>query len=174
MPRRKKLMFQVVPPHGGHRLAAAQSPSPLRFKSCPRMGGIRDQVRNPRGSQVSSRAPAWGASFWRNGQRGIHPGFKSCPRMGGIRSCREGFDIVTSFKSCPRMGGILFIIRYQYPDLGFKSCPRMGGIAKRLDRFSRYDFVSSRAPAWGASLGRLPAPAVGRGFKSCPRMGASL
>ena len=34
---------------------------------------------------------------------------------------------------------------------GFKSCPRVGGIPPPLRKAIAIDFVSSRAPVWGAS-----------------------
>ena len=54
--------FQVVPPYGGHPLLPNATTQNISFKSCPRMGGIKNQLR----------------------ERSRPKSFKSCPRMGGI------------------------------------------------------------------------------------------
>ena len=146
------MVFQVVPPCGGHlslgrcspRSRSVSSRAPvwgaslpqagwnwrhLRFKSCPRVGGIpggfrilrldiQFQVVPPCGghqrwelyrkaaAEVSSRAPVWGASSWARRQR-----------------------IVDSFQVVPPCGGH----REKFQSSLFAQ------------------FVSSRAPVWGAS-----------------------
>ena len=79
--------------------------------------------------RVSSRAPVWGASAFMRTETQKHASFKSCPRVGGIR----------------------VIIEPEPPRPSFKSCPRVGGIQQDLRLIFVLDFVSSRAPVWGAS-----------------------
>ena len=56
------LQFQVVPPCGGHPACSVARVWPVRFKSCPRVGGIEGFEPLLNISKVSSRAPVWGAS----------------------------------------------------------------------------------------------------------------
>ena len=58
------ILFQVVPPCGGHRRAPALEIQIQGFKSCPRVGGI----------------------FWPRNLPANSKRFKSCPRVGGIIS----------------------------------------------------------------------------------------
>ena len=58
------VMFQVVPPCGGHPLQRTPGWGRTKcFKSCPRVGGIARLVGRTGAVRVSSRAPVWGASF---------------------------------------------------------------------------------------------------------------
>ena len=60
------LLFQVVPPCGGHQHTEEKKVHRHSFKSCPRVGGIRfEDTKGSRNQEVSSRAPVWGASTTR-------------------------------------------------------------------------------------------------------------
>ena len=91
--------------------------------------------------------------------------------MGGIRRFRYVRDRRRGFKSCPRVGGIGDPAGFLDPFSGFKSCPRVGGIV--FVKLGKPDnrIVSSRAPVWGASIGKGGYTKCQKSFKSCPRVG---
>ena len=127
------LKFQVVPPCGGHRaLQQPRCPPKSSFKSCPRVGGIREARGSERRTDVSSRAPVWGASTPAALSVARNASFKSCPRVGGISVACMWRRTSTSFKSCPRVGGIALVPHDVADGFGFKSCPRVGGIIHHL------------------------------------------
>ena len=191
--------FQVVPPCGGHRkpviykchFLIVSSRAPVwgasnrgqadrvaggRFKSCPRVGGIlifrRRVTRNscfkscPRvggigrtvpldlsGEFVSSRAPVWGASNRGQADRVAGGRFKSCPRVGGILIFRRRVTRNSCFKSCPRVGGIGRTVPLDLSGEFVSSRAPVWGASGGLDKLGNYlDGVSSRAPVWGASF----------------------
>ena len=69
--------------------------------------------------------------------------------MGGIGDPAGFLDPFSGFKSCPRVGGIVFV--------------KLGKPDNRI--------VSSRAPGWGASIGKGGYTKCQKSFKSCPRVG---
>ena len=98
--------FQVVPPCGGHLLPVGDHLHQNGFKSCPRVGGIHGVRKLLQGDGVSSRAPVWGAS------------------------------------AVSVMFGIVEEVSSRAPVWGASAIRRASSI-----RF----LVSSRAPVWGAS-----------------------
>ena len=127
--RRRLRSFKSCPRVGGIQKLKHQTQNQQGFKSCPRVGGIPlHSLHHQASFQVSSRAPVWGASLFRQILVCQHKSFKSCPRVGGI--LRQLFKIshrqvssrapvwgasyyrntlicrISSFKSCPRVGGI--------------------------------------------------------------------
>ena len=68
------------------------------------------------------------------------------------------------------MGGIRFNSITVEEVFGLKSCPRVGGIMLPT-RGGKEEFVSSRAPVWGASSLDLLVGLIRESFKSCPRVG---
>ena len=159
---------------GGIQKLKHQTQNQQGFKSCPRVGGIPlHSLHHQASFQVSSRAPVWGASLFRQILVCQHKSFKSCPRVGGI--LRQLFKIShrqvssrapvwgasgdgvqyrrdhRSFKSCPRVGGIAFRPAPLRMPFGFKSCPRVGGIPNLKGAVQTME-----------------------SFKSCPRVGGIL
>ena len=56
------VMFQVVPPCGGHQYEHRFPQRAGKFQVVPPCGGHREPLSGLRPTQVSSRAPVWGAS----------------------------------------------------------------------------------------------------------------
>ena len=166
------VQFQVVPPCGGHlktplslaevQIVSSRAPvwgasvwrtrascPRIRFKSCPRVGGIicvamsgmaicpfqvvppcgghPGQEAKLRGLEVSSRAPVWGASP-PLGQIAKSFSVSSRAPVWGASRSTTGRLSQAAFQVVPPCGG--------HPPLGiksvfrpgFKSCPRVGGI----------------------------------------------
>ena len=78
-------LFQAVPPCGGHPHYFNSHSCPIRFKSCPRVGGINQPPLGHAATLVSSRAPVWGASPPAPGHL-PSPLFQVVPPCGGHRS----------------------------------------------------------------------------------------
>ena len=153
---RKSLVFQVVPPCGGHPSCACASRASLMFQVVPPCGGHRQRERLGNGGNmfqvvppcgghlggrccfwpvciVSSRAPVWGASGVMTGSRLEMMLFQVVPPCGGHHAGKgAGSRQRQGFKSCPRVGGIGCVRDPVGVEAGFKSCPRVGGILSRL------------------------------------------
>ena len=83
--------FKSCPRVGGIRQRGRRrQPGACGFKSCPRVGGIDAQAGRDRGAVVSSRAPVWGASRSQATEKLVTESFKSCPRVGGIIPASPG------------------------------------------------------------------------------------
>ena len=78
-----QIVFQVVPPCGGHPAPVAIARSSICFKSCPRVGGISGLALR----YLSARS------------------FKSCPRVGGIRGMITVSPAMAMFQVVPPCGG---------------------------------------------------------------------
>ena len=124
--------FQVVPPCGGHPglpgFCCLWYP---RFKSCPRVGGIRHAGQTAYRRCVSSRAPVWGASSNRIYRFRIKDVSSRAPVWGASNSARyllhdgvvssrapvwgaSGIDfkaqMVEEFQVVPPCGGHLWLL----------------------------------------------------------------
>ena len=121
--------FQVVPPCGGHlRYQYTFSIQSMRFKSCPRVGGILCITEDAPNIFVSSRAPVWGASSQHVVCSAEGTVSSRAPVWGASSKCRI-WHRAYRFQVVPPCGG--------HP---------------LLDKMSLGWFnVSSRAPVWGAS-----------------------
>ncbi len=126
-----KIMFQVVPPCGGHQNGGLAMATVDLFQVVPPCGGHLVQCAVLVEAQVSSRAPVWGAS---------------CSKLQGSPPGR-------GFKSCPRVGGIAPYIRWRVSPARFQVVPPCGGHpANSRMNVPSLTGVSSRAPVWGASI----------------------
>ena len=144
------MMFQVVPPCGGH----------------PERQGA-DAERH----QVSSRAPVWGAS-WTPSSSCPRASFKSCPRVGGIQIISTVLPVLAVSSRAPVWGastkGASFLlpsrVSSRAPVWGasqttasrsspplFQVVPPCGGHRQQVIAVGVAFLVSSRAPVWGAS-----------------------
>ena len=125
------MLFQVVPPCGGHLTPDIYFDKAEMFQVVPPCGGHQGSTnRGKRDIIVSSRAPVWGAS-----------GDDSC-----LYAYRKGF------KSCPRVGGIALPSLVVSPPISFQVVPPCGGhLEGQVYTYGQKD-VSSRAPVWGASV----------------------
>ncbi len=191
--RRKQ--FQLAPPRGGrqgrtvlHRLLWTGFNSRPRvggdvevtlirlaensFNSRPRVGGDRRQgTRRPKGSCVSTRAPAWGAT--------VSPGdgdshgicFNSRPRVGGDWSAIRHRDYPLLFQLAPPRGGRPALTARTAMRTWFQLAPPRGGRRSRSHGQSQIDTVSTRAPAWGATSMPWASLTWNACFNSRPRVG---
>ena len=160
--------FKSCPRVGGIGSYWQQCISGVRFKSCPRVGGIAAFAPLWQTTEVSSRAPVWGASAVESGS-----------------SVREKFQVVPPCGGHPRS-------RSASGSRAVSSRAPVWGASSAMDRINMILQVSSRAPVWGASLfsaqlmplngfqvvppcgGHPPPPPPrrsGSSFKSCPRVG---
>ena len=78
------MLFQVVPPCGGHLLILIWMLTIWSFKSCPRVGGIKMKFKLSQ----------------------LHKSFQVVPPCGGHLNMLPMWSMDTGFKSCPRVGGI--------------------------------------------------------------------
>ena len=122
--------FQVVPPCGGHPCPACGCLIPEEFQVVPPCGG------HPQGQQ--------------EGHRPLQ-GFKSCPRVGGISCDSAEICNQSSFKSCPRVGGIRATLIAILVLSVSSRAPVWGASQPDRSDFAKAVVVSSRAPVWGAS-----------------------
>ena len=142
--------FQVVPPCGGHRWHYGYPDAGKRFKSCPRVGGIRSRAKAGTPEVVSSRAPVWGASptNYKNKSKSC---FKSCPRVGGIEGANWLGEIEHVSSRAPVWGASLRIIFFPVFAKKVSSRAPVWGASWPRQLQSPTAEVSSRAPVWGAS-----------------------
>ena len=143
------LLFQVVPPCGGHPGRVSLWNDIVKVSSrAPVWGASQRHSKFALSSRVSSRAPVWGAS--RNHTKHfLHQKVSSRAPVWGASGKSACFG-----RTC----------------CSFKSCPRVGGICSGSAKTEKLK-VSSRAPVWGASAWLLPIRPPDFGFKSCPRVG---
>ena len=166
--------FQVVPPCGGHQRPSVRRKQSASFKSCPRVGGIQWPFTSapawyscfkscpPHGgiiascarhrpcSQVSSRAPVWGASrLFLQGYEAMIVSSRA-PVWGASEAVKTDL-VAAQFQVVPPCGGHLkFTVLSSCVGLVSSRAPVWGASAYNCQFFSHLN-VSSRAPVWGAS-----------------------
>ena len=142
-------LFQVVPPHGGHHLDTSIGRCSI---------------------DVSSRAPAWGASTPPSFFLGSSL-FQVVPPHGGHPYEDVLLPLASWFQVVPPHGGHRYVVNFCPSSLLFQVVPPHGG----HHYYSRGSYVcylvSSRAPAWGASKYLQPERPASRGFQVVPPHG---
>ena len=124
---RPRILYQVVPPCGGHPVPntpiliflKVSSSAPVwgssqtflyvcsnpEFQVVPPCGGHPRECLHRGRRPVSSRAPVWGASNIVDDLRDLVVSFKSCPRVGGITLRVRRDKAHTAFQVVPPCGG---------------------------------------------------------------------
>ena len=168
------LLFQVVPPCGGHPGRVSLWNDIVKVSSrAPVWGASQRHSKFALSSRVSSRAPVWGAS--RNHTKHfLHQKVSSRAPVWGASGKSACFGrTCCSFKSCPRVGpcgGHLLRLSKDRKAKSFKSCPRVGGICLAFaNSASRFWFQV--VPPCGGHPRRIRSDTALGCFKSCPRVG---
>ena len=188
---RKK--FQLTPPHGGRPIIFIHSCTVPRFNSRPRMGGDEPPGLIDHGDQVSTHAPAWGATYqpffsflvvsvsthapaWGATTRQpsnvfAKAGFNSRPRMGGDRAA-PGEMALEPFQLTPPHGGRQ-ITMFGYDKKAVSTHAPAWGATALEEVMGELDVVSTHAPAWGATRMHGMAPATKGVSTHAPAWGAT-
>ena len=149
--RARSHSFKSCPRVGGICAQHPASLGPVGFKSCPRVGGIiASCARHRPCSQVSSRAPVWGASrLFLQGYEAMIVSSRA-PVWGASEAVKTDL-VAAQFQVVPPCGGHLkFTVLSSCVGLVSSRAPVWGASAYNCQFFSHLN-VSSRAPVWGAS-----------------------
>ena len=183
--------FKSCPRVGGIGSYWQQCISGVRFKSCPRVGGIAAFAPLWQTTEVSSRAPVWGASAVESGSS-VREKFQVVPPCGGHPRSRSASGSRAVSSRAPVWGASAEIHRWGWvqnvssraPVWGasnpsaermaietFQVVPPCGGHHLFVGSAVRLSAVSSRAPVWGASLTSAPGRSGRRLFQVVPPCG---
>ena len=162
-------MFQSAPPHGGRPSWWRATGPHASFNPRPRMGG--DQRRSPslRLRASFNPRPRMGGDRG-HGCAGSRCRFQSAPPHGGRPDMMPVSFVVRCFNPRPRMGGDQRLSDpRRYNSVSIRA-PAWGATAVEIEANTRF-VVSIRAPAWGATPGQFGPGSVKGGFNPRPRMG---
>ena len=167
--RRFSLLFQVVPPCGGHLLRATVFLAMICFKSCPHVGGIGHRRSCHAEARVSSRAPVWGASRLINrSRRGRR--FQVVPPCGGHPSAPRAAGTTRTFQVVPPCGGHRSSLCWRAAQSPFQVVPPCGGHRKR-NGIKKLVWSFQVVPPCGGHLRRPLPSGTPRQFQVVPPCG---
>ena len=167
--------YQLTPPRGGGATDTVRSASPFmcHFNSRPRVGGDY-ALRNGRGvgDIFQLTPPRGGATVKSSSSRPSSKNFNSRPRVGGDGLLQTAASAALYFNSRPRVGGRLSVGTLPLTPAFISTHAPAWGATRGAASFCALQGISTHAPAWGGDPPHCGAVRrVRHYFNSRPRVG---